>query len=85
METLTGKLVTSIYENSKNEYKIIKVSLNDTREIVTISGYFNNLIKNSNYEFLGEWKNHPKYGNQFVCNSYLELKDNSKEGIINYL
>ena len=47
-------------------------------------GYFDELKKDELYRFNGEFKTHPKYGSQFVVESYERALPNDKEVIISF-
>ena len=43
------------------------------------------LLPNVEYRFAGQWKTHPKYGEQFAFSSFTEPEPITKEAIIGYL
>jgi len=60
------------------------VSLNNGT-FARLSGHFNEMIKDLNYEFNGTWKTHPKYGKTFLVENYRVFLIQNKENLIKYL
>ncbi len=86
METLQGYIRGIIYHNHNNNYYVSLVRLDQKkRESIIIVGYFDELKKDELYRFNGEFKTHPKYGSQFVVESYEKVLPNDKEAIIRFL
>lgn len=54
-------------------------------KLITITGYFHELIENENYYFKGEEAFHPKYGFQFYVKEYERVKPEDKDGIVEFL
>lgn len=54
-------------------------------KLITITGYFDNILENENYILIGETVNHPKYGFQFNVSSYEKIRPEDKDGIIEFL
>lgn len=54
-------------------------------KLITITGYFHELIENENYYFKGEEAFHPKYGFQFNVKEYERVKPEDKDGIVEFL
>lgn len=86
METLQGYIKGIIYHNQNNNYYVSLVRLDQKKkETVMIVGYFDELKKDELYRFNGDFKSHPKYGSQFVVESYERVLPNDKEAIIRFL
>ncbi len=83
-ETITGYISNYIYTSNDSLYKVCKLVTEDNDEVIIV-GNFPRLEDGLNYEFVGEFKTHPKYGFQFVVNSYAKSKNFTKEGLIHYL
>ena len=45
----------------------------------------NRLTRQSKLTLTGEWKNHPKFGRQFLLKSYLVHRPHTKAGVMNFL
>jgi hypothetical protein len=43
------------------------------------------LLSDQEYRFVGQWKNHPKYGCQFHATSFSLIQPHTRQGIIRYL
>jgi exodeoxyribonuclease V alpha subunit len=84
METLVGRVKHYMFHNEQNGYSIAKLHL-DTYKEVTIVGYFPVLGEDFDYEFTGDWINHPSYGEQLKVTGYKRLSTQSKSGVISYL
>lgn len=82
-EEVSGKLCEIIFHNESNFYTI---GLFETEEEqFCVVGNLPRPQKGRGYKFLGEWKNHPKYGEQFAFSSFKELAPTTKEGIAAFL
>lgn len=84
METLIGRVKHYMFHNEENGYSIAKLNIDDQQD-VTIVGYFPVLGEDFDYEFTGEWVNHPSYGQQLKITSYKRMSSQSKSGVISYL
>ncbi len=76
--------VEKIVFSGDNGYKIVSVLFDDSLSTETIVGYMN-LVVSQNYEFKGEYVEHPKFGEQFQVNSYELIKSDSEEDIVDLL
>lgn len=43
------------------------------------------LLPNLPYRLYGKWKTHPRYGRQFIVDSWIRTKPTSRDAIVNYL
>ena len=80
---IVGYISNYIYESNDSLYKVCKLQTLD--EELTIVGSFPHLEDGLNYEFIGEFRNNLKYGEQFFVESYSRSNTISKEGLIDYL
>ena len=83
-EVITGYISNYIYESQDSMYKVCELTLVDL-DTVVIVGSFPHLEDGLNYDFIGTYKEHPKYGLQFFVESYQKSNAFSKEGLIHYL
>lgn len=83
-QVITGYISNYIYESSDSMYKVCELVM-ENDETVVIVGSFPRLEDGLNYEFVGRMKEHPKYGEQFLVESYQKSNAFSKEGLIHYL
>ena len=82
--SVTGYIKNYIYTTTESMYKVCVLVTPDDEEIIIV-GNFPTLDEGLNYEFIGSYKTHPKYGKQFFVESYAKGKSFSRAGIISYL
>lgn len=80
---LTGEIENYIFETNDSMYKVAKLKIDD--DIIIITGAFPHLDFGLTYDFLGYYKENPKYGRQFYVQSYTKSESYSINGIISYL
>ncbi|MCR5647198.1 MAG: ATP-dependent RecD-like DNA helicase [Acholeplasmatales bacterium] len=80
---LSGEIKNYIYETDESMYKVAKI-ISDENEII-ITGAFPHLDEGLTYDFLGYYKDNPKYGRQFFVQSYSKSESYSMDGLISYL
>lgn len=83
-EVVIGYISNYIYTSNDSLYKVCKLITTDDDELIIV-GSFPLLEDGLNYEFVGEMKEHPKYGTQFFVESYAKSNSFTKEGLIHYL
>ena len=90
---IKGNYKRSIYENG-NGYHIGLFKVKDTNSddlleyvdrTITFTGYFHELNDMDTYLFYGHLTTHPKYGEQFVVESYERVKPEEKDSIVEFL
>ena len=81
-EIIKGRISSYIYKSEDSLYKIAKIISNNDE--VTITGSFMELEEGLEYEFVGEFVDHTKYGVQFKIESYTKTNSFTKEGLIAY-
>lgn len=80
-----------IFYNSDNGYlvglfKVIDSDIKDLiNEAITVTGIFSDIFLEDNLVIHGKLDSHPKYGEQFVGNSYEKKLPESENGIISFL
>ncbi|MFV0516107.1 MAG: ATP-dependent RecD-like DNA helicase [Aminipila sp.] len=82
-EVRAGTIEEIIFKNEDNGYTIA-IAENES-EIFTVVGYLPFVDKGRSYEFTGNWKNHPTYGEQFDVTEAKEIMPTSKEGVESFL
>ncbi len=90
---IMGNFRQTIFQSDKGYIiGLVKVKNTDidtmkeyVNKVVTITGYFHELIENENYYFSGEEAFHPKYGFQFNVKQYERVKPEDKDGIVEFL
>lgn len=83
-EILIGSIDHYIYMSEDSLYKVALVITEDDEEVLIV-GNFPVLEEGLNYEFVGIYKDHPKYGRQFSVSSYTKSKSFTQDGLIAYL
>ncbi len=83
-EIVEGYISNYIFESEDSLYKVVKVTTIDNDDVIVV-GNFPRLLDGLNYRFIGQYKDHTRYGIQFVCDSYQKSDSINKEGLITYL
>ena len=81
-EIIKGRISSYVYKSEDSLYKIAKIISND--EEVVITGSFLELEEGLEYEFVGEFVDHIKYGIQFKIESYTKTNSFTRDGLIAY-
>lgn len=86
-ETLQGRITRVVFSNPENGYTVLRFRPEGAGifDEVTAVGYFANLRTDDEYRLAGEWKEHPKFGRQFVVAEHELILPSSRKGIIAYL
>lgn len=79
----TGVLAELIFYNKDNFFSI-SVFESENEQFYAV-GYLPHPEKGRTYTLMGEWKNHPKYGDQFAFTSYEEKEPDTEIGIVSFL
>lgn len=92
MSYIKGNYKTSIYESNNYVIGLFKIKetnddnlLDYINKTITFTGYFDELISDTNYIFNGNLITHPKYGLQYKVLTYEKIKPTDKDGIIEFL
>jgi exodeoxyribonuclease V alpha subunit len=96
MDYIQGKVKAVIYHNNDNSYTIIKVKVTEATEktglftyddtdYLTVTGYFPQPMRGEEIRFFGTFKEHNRYGMQYMVNNYEKMSDTSIPGLIEYL
>ncbi|WP_312647499.1 SF1B family DNA helicase RecD2 [Aminipila sp.] len=80
-----GTIEDIIFRNKENGYTIAVVEDEDKDEIFTAVGYLPFADNGRCYEFIGTWKTHPTYGEQFEVTEAKEMLPTSTRGIEDFL
>lgn len=84
IDVVEGYIINYIYEATDSLYKVCKIITKNDEEL-TIVGSFPRLEDGITYKFIGKMNEHPKFGRQFVVETYEKGDAFSKEGLIIYL
>lgn len=82
---LEGIVERLTFHSTESGYTVARVQAKGERELITIVGSFPQIEPGQTLRFLGEWRTHPKYGDQFQVTQYQELKPATLTGIEKYL
>lgn len=83
-EILKGSIVSYIYKSEDSLYKVARIKDSQNEEFIIV-GNFIELEEGLDYEFVGQFVEHSKYGKQFKIESYTKSNSFSKDGLISYL
>lgn len=83
-EILVGSIESYVYKSEDSLYKVAKITTNQKKEVIIV-GSFLELEEGLEYEFVGEYIEHSRYGKQFKVESYTRSNSFSKDGLIAYL
>lgn len=80
---VNGTVENVIFRNDDNGYTVLKVKTSSN--LITVSGRFPLVGEGELLEIEGEFKDVPKYGNQFIAESVKVFKPKDVDSIFNYL
>ena len=83
VESLAGYVEHIIYRNADNGYTVL--NLVSGEDEITCVGIFSAIAEGENIEALGEYTEHPTYGQQFKVASFEEKAPEDEEAIERYL
>ncbi|WP_027407909.1 ATP-dependent RecD-like DNA helicase [Anoxybacteroides tepidamans] len=87
---IKGTHIATIFHNESNLYSVVRIRVEETNEVydepeVVVTGYFPRMHDHDTYVFYGVFKEHPKFGRQYVADYFRKDVPQTKEGIIHYL
>ncbi|MGE5702822.1 MAG: ATP-dependent RecD-like DNA helicase [Clostridia bacterium] len=87
---IRGHVVSEIFYNEENWYGVFRVKIEETTEPIketetVVVGHFPRPHVEELYTFYGEWKVHPKFGNQYMVTRYERETPKTKSGVERYL
>jgi len=96
MEFVQGKVKIIVFHSEENSFTILKIKVTDSSDklnlfimddtdYLTVTGYFPVPMRGEEIKFFGEFKDHPRYGTQYVVRNYEKLSETSIAGLIEYL
>ncbi len=83
--TLTGAVERITFTNPENGYTIARFQADRQFGLITIVGALAEVHPGARLKIEGRWKTHPKYGEQFEIERYVEEMPATVEGIKRYL
>ncbi|MFM7424925.1 MAG: helix-hairpin-helix domain-containing protein, partial [Elainella sp.] len=84
-ESLQGVVERLTYHSQESGYTVARLKAPRTSELVTIVGNFASIQPGQTLHLEGDWRDHPKYGQQFQVVRYRETKPATLTGIEKYL
>ncbi len=65
LSKIQGQIERITFANEENGFTIAKLKAKGERDLVTVVGSLSGINPGEVLELLGEWNNHPKFGQQF--------------------
>ena len=84
-EYLQGVVERLTFHSTESGYTVARFKVPRTPEPVTVTGSFANIQPGQTLHLTGQWRNHPKYGEQFQVFKYRETKPATLTGLEKYL
>ncbi len=94
MKYIQGIVKAIIFHSEENSFTILKIKITESNEdltlftyedLLTITGYFPQPMRGEEVKYFGEFKEHNKYGLQYMVRSFEKLSETSIAGLIEYL
>jgi len=87
---IRGQMAHEIFYNEETWYGVIRLTIEETTESwkepeVIVVGNFPRPHPDELYTFYGEWKTHPRFGQQYVARRYERETPKTKAGVERYL
>ncbi len=82
---IRGQIERITFSNDENGFTIAKLKAKGERELITIVGSLPGINPGEVLELLGEWSNHPKFGQQFKVIKFKSVLPATAAGIEKYL
>lgn len=87
---IVGTLKAIFFQNPSNFYKVLLIKVSETNsdyleQEIVVTGSFGDVQEDEDYRFFGHFVDHPRYGKQFLVESYEQAHPTSANGLINYL
>ena len=84
-DSLHGIVERLTFHSTESGYTVARMKVPRTSEPVTVTGNFANIQPGQTLQLTGQWRNHPKYGEQFQVFTYRETKPATLTGLEKYL
>lgn len=87
---LKGRHIVTIFRNNENFYTVLRVRVAETdgtydEKEAVVTGYFPAVHEHEMYEFRGHFKDHPRFGRQFIARTAQKEMPQTKQGLVAYL
>jgi exodeoxyribonuclease V alpha subunit len=84
-EFLTGIIERITFHSEESGYTVARLQVPKATDLITIIGDFANIQAGQTLKLQGNWREHPKYGQQFQVTHYQETKPATLTGLEKYL
>ncbi|HHO77169.1 MAG TPA: ATP-dependent RecD-like DNA helicase, partial [Deltaproteobacteria bacterium] len=84
-QNLEGTLEKVVYRDDLSGWSVLRLSLFEPLEIITVTGMFMSVQPGERLRIRGKWNESPEYGRQFAMESYIGLSPQTLRGIQQYL
>lgn len=85
MNLLKAEVTNLVYHNEENGYAVVRVTSQEEPGLVTVCGTMGRLVPGEMLSLKGQWKEHPKYGRQFIVSEFEQIFPATVNGIKRYL
>ncbi|PPA71503.1 SF1B family DNA helicase RecD2 [Jeotgalibacillus proteolyticus] len=87
---IKGRHIVTIFHNEDNMYSVVRVRIEETNtsneeKEAVVTGHFPRMQDEDTYLFYGRFKEHPKFGMQFLASRFQKELPQTKQGIVHYL
>ena len=85
LSNLRGQIERITFSNEENDFTIAKMKVSGEKDLITVVGSLPGINPGEVLELLGEWSNHPKFGQQFKVFKFKSVMPATAAGIEKYL
>ena len=85
LSRIRGQIERITFANEENGFTIARLKTQGERDLVTVVGSLPGINPGEVLELLGEWNNHPKFGQQFKVVQFKSVMPATAAGIEKYL
>ncbi|MEW9500526.1 SF1B family DNA helicase RecD2 [Jeotgalibacillus marinus] len=87
---IKGRHIVTIFHNEDNMYSVVRVRVEETNTTneekeAVVTGHFPKMQEEDTYVFHGNFKEHPRFGMQFLATRFKKDIPQTKQGIVHYL
>lgn len=85
IESVTGMVKRIVFHNDENGFQVLSIEANGHQNPIVVVGNGREIHEGETVTVTGKWKNHKKFGRQFVADHMRSSSPNSTEGMKKYL
>ncbi len=87
---IKGTHLVTIFHNDENLYSVVRILSSEASEMleekeVVVTGYFPLMHEHETYVFFGKFKEHPRFGKQYMVEQFRKDYPETKQGVVQYL